>query len=243
MQSNKRTFHDLLSNTREEANQTIDVMAVLLNISAEEYEALETWKYPDEETLKRLCLMMEWNYYDTQRLIINEMISPRRPTAEGVPRDSANSPVAPDGVPQFGHPPTGKGRNSLGERLREVRMITGQSTEIIALMLNLEEEEYLRLERGTPPSDEVLRRISVIYNWNYQDLISVLRSEHAKSFQPSRVGMPFLGSTVYKAHFRQISQELEGMFMNLSDTEQQMVLAQLELIRDTMRRQQKATPA
>ena len=75
---NKNTFHELLRRTRQEADQTDEVMAVVLNMSAEEYRDLETWKYPDEETLKRLCLMMEWNYYDTQRLIINEMISPHR---------------------------------------------------------------------------------------------------------------------------------------------------------------------
>ena len=241
MQSSKRTFHELLSRTRQDADQTSEVMAVLLNMSAEDYEALESWKYPDEETLKRLCLMMEWNYYDTQRLIINEMISPRRPKpAAG---DETGAMAAPQGMPGAGQTPSGGVRNSLGERLREVRMITGQSTEIIALMLNIEEEEYNRLEEGGQPSDEVLRRISMVYNWNYQDLISVLRSEHAKSFQPSRVGMPFLGATAQTARFRQIGQELEGMFMQLSDSEQQMVLAQLELIRDTMRRQQKPSSA
>jgi hypothetical protein len=108
-------------------------------------------------------------------------------------------------------------------------------------MLNIEEEEYNQLEDGLQPNDEVLRRISLVYNWNYQDLISVLRSEHAKSFQPSRVGMPFMGSNAHTARFRQISQEMEGLFIKLSDVDQQSVLAQTELIRETMLRQQKAS--
>lgn len=241
--SNKNTFHELLRRTRQEADQTDEVMAVVLNMSAEEYRDLETWKYPDEETLKRLCLMMEWNYYDTQRLIINEMISPRRPVPAGAgdqdaPRDD---PAAQSLAARTGPPTPAAGRNSLGDRLREVRMITGQSMDIISLMLNIDEEEYKRLEEGMQPSDEVLRRISVIYNWNYQDLISVLRSEHAKNFQPARVGMPFLGSTAQTAHLRQVIRELEGLFVKLADADQKMILGQLELIRDSMRRQQKVS--
>lgn len=226
-----------------EANQTLEVMAVLLSMTVDEYEALETWKYPDEDTLKRLCLMMEWNYYDSQRLIINEMISPHRPNTAG-PEEEARASggqsaavTAPRGAP----PGISAGHNSLGARLREVRMITGQSMDIIALMLNMDEAEYKQLEDGMQPSDEVLRRISLVYNWNYQDLISVLRSEHAKSFQPSRVGMPFLGSNAHTVRFRQISQEMEGLFMRLAEMDQGSVLAQLELIRETMLRQHKAS--
>ena len=131
--------------------------------------ALESWKYPDEDTLKRLCLMMEWNYYDARRLIINEMISPHRPAAmepeEKVPRISEQG--TPGTAPRGAPPGISAGHNSLGARLREVRMITGQSTDIIALMLNIDEDGYKQLEDGMQPSDEVLRRISLVYNWNY----------------------------------------------------------------------------
>ena len=241
--TNKKSFHELLKQTRLEADQTVEVMAVLLNMTGEEYLALESWKYPDEDTLKRLCLMMEWNYYDSQRLIINEMISPHRPMPTE-PDEEYQSNIARPGpatAPRGAPPGISAGHNSLGARLREVRMITGQSTDIISLMLNIDEEEYKQLEDGMQPADEVLRRISLVYNWNYQDLISVLRSEHAKSFQPSRVGMPFLGSNAHSARFRQISQELDGLFGKLSDVDQQIILAQLELIRETMLRQQKAS--
>lgn len=241
--TNKNSFHNLLEQTRLDADQTVEVMAVLLNMSIDDYLALESWRYPDEETLKRLCLMMEWNYYDTQRLIINEMISPHRPTLasseELAPKGSAHAPLPT--VPRGAPPGISSGHNSLGARLREVRMITGQSTDIIALMLNLDEEEYKQLEDGMQPKDDVLRRISLVYNWNYQDLISVLRAEHAKSFQPSRVGMPFMGSNAHTARFRKISQEMEGLFMKLSDVDQKSVLAQFELIRETMLRQKKAS--
>lgn len=240
--TNKNSFHELLKQTRLDADQTVEVMSILLNMTSEEYMALESWKYPDEDTLKRLCMMMEWNYYDARRLIINEMISPHRPAAVEPEEEQRNLERGTRGTAARGAPPgISAGHNSLGARLREVRMITGQSTDIIALMLNVDEEEYKQLEDGMQPPDEVLRRISLVYNWNYQDLISVLRAEHAKSFQPSRVGMPFLGSNAHTARYRQINQEMEGLFMKLSDTDQRSILAQLELVRETMLRQQKAS--
>ncbi|MEE8395793.1 MAG: hypothetical protein V3S29_07035 [bacterium] len=240
MEAGRRTFHDLLRTSRTEADQSPEVMAVLLNMTTEDYEALEAWKYPDEETLKRLCLMSEWNYYDTQRLIINEMISPHR----AAPKESEGEQPAP--APDGGSPrgrektrvPPG-GMSTLGDRLREVRLVTGQSIDIIALLLNIDSEAYTRLEGGEPPTNEVLRRISVTYNWNYQDLVSILRSQHAKSFQPARVGMPFLGATAETGRLRRIVHELEALFGQVPQADRKMVLAQLELVRDSMRRHSK----
>ena len=235
MMETKRTFHGLLQTARETADQSMEVMALMLNLSVEEYQALEEWSYPNDETLRRLCLINEWNYYDTQRLIINEMISPTRPIK---PVDGEDQPeFAKAAAAIQGRTPTAAANiNTLGERLRDVRMVTGQSIEIIAMLLGITPEEYLRMEEGHIPGDDLLRRISMIYNWNYQDLLSILRSQSASRFQPARVGMPFLGSSAQAARLKEVTREVEGLFLKISDKEQGVVLAQLELIRDTMRR-------
>ena len=97
-----QTFHEKLLQGRIAANQTVDAMAILLNITAEHYEQLESGRYPDDETLRRLCKMMGWNYYEAQRLIINEMISPHH-KASGIPARtpepaSARSPTTSGGT-------------------------------------------------------------------------------------------------------------------------------------------------
>ena len=241
MQFRKKSFHQLLRDARSTANQSVEVMGFLLNLSGEEYEALESWKYPDEETLKRLCLMMEWNYYDTQRLIINEMISPHRdavPEAEE-PGGQLGRPSPPTEGERT-HPAAPK-TTSLGERLREVRLVTGQSIDIIALMLGIDADHYKRCEEGEHPSDNLLRRISTVYNWNYQDLLAVLKSSQARSFQPAQVGMPYLGASGQISRVRKIFREMEEVFPLIPDEDKKFVISQLELVRDSMRRHQKAS--
>jgi len=242
MNSPKRTFHELLRSSREAANQTHEVMAVVLGLSVEDYEDLESHKYPDEETLKRLCLINEWNYYDTQRLIINEMITPHnaekhssRPV-EKKDKAGAGKPAS-SGIPRSRE----MKMTTMGDRLREVRLVTGQSIDIISLLLGIDSEHYKRLEEGEPPNDELLRKISVVYNWNYQDLETLLRSQIAKNFQPSRVGMPFMASSASHTRFQQIVREMEKLFLRVQDADQKMALGQLELIRETLRRHQKAS--
>ena len=241
MQFRKRSFHQLLHEARRTANQSVEVMGFLLNMSGEDYEALESWKYPDEETLKRLCLMMEWNYYDTQRLIINEMISPHREAApEGEePEAESARPARPAGAERT-HPAAPK-TTSMGERLREVRLVTGQSIDIIALMLGIDADHYKRLEEGEHPSDTLLRRISTVYNWNYQDLLAVLKSSQALSFQPAQVGMPYLGASAQVSRVKKIFREMEEVFPLIPDEDKLFVISQLELVRDSMRRHQKAS--
>jgi len=231
-----RTFHEQLREGRQAAKQTPEVMAVLLNMSLPEYQALEGGEYPDEETLKRLCTMMEWNFYDTHRLIINELIAPPKPRAAEPPRQQ---PVPPP-TPAAGRPPL---LETLGSRLRAVREGTGQSEEIISRLLHIDVETYQRLEAGEAPPDGLLRRISMVYNWNYHDLVALQRAEHARSFQPAHQGVPFSGRTGHLVRWRALVLEMEPLFAGLPAPEQERALAQLELIRDSLARLAVAPPA
>ncbi|NIV39609.1 MAG: hypothetical protein GWN58_62430, partial [Anaerolineae bacterium] len=76
-----------------------------------------------------LCVMLEWNFYDVQRLVINEISA--RPAPTPLPANEAalealqSVPVGKLPV-RDGHPDT------LGARLRQVREATGQTADIIA---------------------------------------------------------------------------------------------------------------
>lgn len=248
----KKTFAKLLQEARLAGEQTTDVMAVLLNITQEEYELLESGQYPDDETLRRICTLLGWNYYDTQRLLINEMIAPRNLAraagkAEAKTEAKPKAPAA-TGAGELPPPPplehvTAGGRaarptqpETLGSRLREVRLVTGQSVDVIAMLLNTDGETYMALEAGASPSDEMLRRISSVYRWNYQELLNLLRTEHAHSFQPVRVGTPYPAATADLEKLKALNQEVQNIFYRMAPQERVRVLAQIELIRDTMRR-------
>jgi transcriptional regulator with XRE-family HTH domain len=146
-------------------------------------------------------------------------------------------PLNPDGTP-------GSGKvESLGSRLKDVRLLTGQSMEIIGALLNIGAPAYQRLEDGESPSDELLRRISMIYNWNYYDLQAILRSEQARQLQPRRVGNPFPNTTVRLNRLRGVCRDIETVFGIAPEAEQDLMLAQLELIRGTLQRHRRTEPA
>lgn len=230
----KPRFSELLRQRREIADQSTEVMAILLNLEEAEYLAIEGGtKYPDNETLRRLCMMMEWNYYDTQRIIINEMAAP---TAAG-PLSSQGA-AAMRALQTFPLDKPGKIQDSLGNRLKEVRQRTGQTADIIALLLQIDVDAYMRLEGGEDPGDELLRRISMVYDWNFHDLITLLRSEQARTLQPRRIGSPFPQASARSIRLKSLVGELDLLFARLSEKDQQFVLTQLELIRETMGRLQ-----
>jgi transcriptional regulator with XRE-family HTH domain len=241
-----QTFHQMLLQARVNANQTVDAMAVLLNMSPEDYEHLESGKYPDDETLRRLCKLMGWNYYEAQRLIINEMISPHPKALPGTgaaPTKASPAPKdLPVGTPTPTHQVTGPGiprRNDpLGSRLRDARLNLGQSKDILALLLNCTTEDFDRYENGESPPDEVLRRMSLVFNWNYLDLTDAVRSQQAYAFQPRMPAPAFAGATALLGRLNQVVGEIGTLFTRLPQPDQHATLAQLELVRDTMRRHQ-----
>ena len=237
MSTDKQSFHELLRQAREAASQTPEVMGVLLGIDPEDYEAIEQGlKYPDDETLRRLCMMLQWNYYETQRLLINEMVAPGpRPQQAG---RSAGGAAPATGAGQTGGERDGNRPDTLGNRLKEVRLVTGQSVEIIAMLLGIDPETYQGIEAGDSPSDAVLRRISMVYNWNYNELLSILRAEQARAFQPRRVGSAYPAASQRTEQLHTLFQEMERLFPGLPQSEQDTVLAQARLIRDTMRQHQ-----
>jgi len=232
MQKSRR-FHELLREARERARQSIEVMGILLNMDEEDYLAIERGEtYPDNETLKRLCMMLEWNYYDSQRMVINEIAShpgSAAPGSEAAIRALQSAQL--DAGTQSVEP-----RDTLGARLRQVRESTGQSIDIIAMLLNVLPELYLRVEGGEAPGDDMLRRISMVYGWNYHDLQTLLRTEHARALQPHRIGSPFPSTSAHSGQLRPLMHEIEGLFTGLHERDQHLVISQLELIRETLRK-------
>lgn len=235
----KKSFHERLRETRENAGQSAEVMSILLSMDEGDYQSLEQGEtFPDNETLKRLCMMMEWNYYDTRRLIANEMTAPLPDgIAPGTTEDSAFQAlhVAASGASGQSTP---RRFDTLGSRLKEVRLQTGQTVDIIGKLLNIEPDVYRQMEAGEHPTDDLLKRISIIYDWNFYDLITLLRSERAKELQPRQIGNPFPGATELPPRLKTLLDDMQGQFVKIQSRDQKMILSQLELVLETMRRMQ-----
>jgi len=60
--------------------------------------------------------------------------------------------------------------SKLNEMILEFREDIGQSIEGLALLMQMEPEEYARLEKDWIPPDETLQRLCALFEWNYQEI-------------------------------------------------------------------------
>ena len=60
--------------------------------------------------------------------------------------------------------------SELNQRIREFREEIGQSIEGLALLMQMEPQEFARLEADWIPSDEILQRLCSLFEWNYKDI-------------------------------------------------------------------------
>ena len=56
--------------------------------------------------------------------------------------------------------------SELNQKIREFREDIGQSIEGLALLMQIEPEEFERLEEGWIPPDEILQRLCTLFEWN-----------------------------------------------------------------------------
>ena len=115
---------------REDIGQSIEGLALLMQMEPGEFARLEEDWIPPDEILERLCSLFEWNYKDIKRLADNTPNS--RPkeksrgnkqqlSGEGVPDYTAPTPLA--GMVR-------KARNNANpESTKSVRQVTNKPTE------------------------------------------------------------------------------------------------------------------
>ena len=60
--------------------------------------------------------------------------------------------------------------SELNQKIREFREDIGQSIEGLALLMQMEPEEFARLEEDWIPPDEILQRLCSLFEWNYKDI-------------------------------------------------------------------------
>ena len=233
-------FPQRLAQSRMDAGQTPEGMAMLLGVSEDYYLLLEENTQPDDDLLRRICGLFNWNYNEfLQKLRTRHhpLFSTSRPpfSYDEIRRDE-NSGEIPQ-LPEI--PPS----QPLNERIRQAREEVSQSIEGLALLLQLSPEYYEQIESGKiNPDEDLLKRISALFQWNFQDLI---KEERRSSFQNFHLPQNLLKSR----SLNDASREMKQVVRNISEDwgqlnleQQRLLLNQLELIRDTMKRWKKNVP-
>ena len=140
---------------RENIGQSIEGLALLMQMEPEEFARLEEDWIPPDEILQRLCSLFEWNYKDIKRLADN---TPNSKPKEN--KQKVSGEVAPDDIA-----PT-----PFSSMVREARNNAGQDIKGISTLLGVSTDYYEEIEAGLVPPDNLLRKLCSLYGWNYKQI-------------------------------------------------------------------------
>ena len=63
-------LNEMIREFRESINQSVEALAMLLQLSPEEYTRLEESWNPPDPVLERICTLFEWNYQEIKRIAL-----------------------------------------------------------------------------------------------------------------------------------------------------------------------------
>ena len=152
-------LNEMIKDFRLSIDQSIEALALLMQMDPEEYARLEEDWNPPAEILQRLCALFEWNYQDISRIAMNTPQAPQSQLTEG-----------------------GRARATFGEQLQAERLAVGQTLEGLSTLLGIPVDYYQALEEGVTPPDELLRKICSMFEWNYRQVRQRLITSTNPSF-------------------------------------------------------------
>ena len=228
-------FHHMLQTAREQVGQTPEGIATLLNIPTESYETFEAGQVPPDDLVRQICALFGWNYRTIRQQLINHAVP------HMVVRQPPLSLKEIQSLPKKDrHPillPEEKEEDTLAFRLRETRTHFGQTTDGVALLLNISEDYYVQLESGLIPDPELLKRIASLFEWNYNELRLLVQNENIHQFQPSVTALTSPASAL-SSQLETVLLEIKQSWQQIHPEKKELLLAQLEVIRDTAKRWQ-----
>ena len=151
---------------REDIGQSIEGLALLMQMEPEEFARLEEDWIPPNEILQRLCSLFEWNYKDIKRLADNTPNSKPKEKNHGnkqqVYLEGKTGDIAP---------------TPLAGMVRESRNNAGQDTKGIATLLGVSLDYYAEIESGLVPPDNIIRKLCSLYGWNYKQIQQKIKTQ------------------------------------------------------------------
>ena len=228
----KNHLAKLIKDAREDANQDSLGIATLLGISVDYYNELEDGAIPNDELLRKLCLLFGWNYkqilqkvnsqnsifYGTQQpLFLASEVKARMPKQETIDFPDIPPPL------------------QLHEQILQARMNADQNVEGISLLLQINPELYEQIESGyVKPDPDLLKRISALFDWNYNELLNREKNSQYSQLLPAITSLDNSESSIEIIKLRQILDEISDYWHVLNEDQKKTIFSQIEFIRDSM---------
>ena len=218
-------FSEMLQESREAVGQSPEGVATLLGIDSQFYLSIEQGLTPSDDLLQQICSLFHWNYRQVRQRLINRNASMlfQRPTAS-TPVETTELPAAPAPGP------------ALGTRIREQREAVGQTLDGLSILLEISPEFLEEIENGTVhPDAALLRRIAALFQWNFHALQLDEQKRRLPDFHPVVMRLPNEAQPQQRQRLKSLQNAIAEPWLRLTAKQQESVLAQLELIRDTVR--------
>ena len=226
-------FDETLRNARLAVKQSPEGIATLLNIPVDLYLRIEDGLIPADDLVRRICSLFSWNYLQTKRLLINRstprIVSPQPPQSlkELQSRQTKTGQMAPS---------TTVSHETLGQRLQKGRLGVLQSSEAIAVLLNVPTDYYEELESGAQlPDPDLLKRIAALFHWNFNELHLLVQNANIHQFQPFVTAPSDALASESLIKLQTIQKEIAQDWKLLSKVQQDLLLAQLEIIHKSVK--------
>jgi len=101
--------------------------------------------------------------------------------------------------------------------------------------LQINPELYEQIESGIVfPDPDLLKRISSLFGWNYNELLNREKSSHFSELLPAITSLNSPDSSITEIKLRNILRDISDTWRKLSKDQQQTLLMQLEFLRGSM---------
>ncbi len=151
---------------REDIGQSIEGLALLMQMEPEEFALLEKDWIPPDAILKRLCSLFEWNYKDIKRLAQNtpnlKLKERNNAKNQQILGETTSNEIAP---------------TPLAGIVRDARNNAGQDIKGISTLLGVSVDYYEEIESGLVPPDNILRKLCSLYGWNYKQIQQKIKTQ------------------------------------------------------------------
>ena len=101
----------------------------------------------------------------------------------------------------------------LNEMIKEFRLSIDQSVEAIALLMQMDSDDYARLEEDWIPPADILQRLCALFEWNYQDIsrlaLNTPQARQTSTIEGNRARATF--GEQLQAERLAVGQTLEGL--------------------------------
>tara|TARA_B100000945_G_C20364786_1_gene589002 strand:- start:3 stop:989 length:987 start_codon:yes stop_codon:yes gene_type:complete len=151
---------------REDIGQSIEGLALLMQMEPEDFARLEEDWIPPDEILQRLCSLFEWNYKNIKRL------ANKTPNSKPKAEYHGNNQKLSEGRASTEIAPT-----PLAGMLQKSRNNARQDLKGISTLLGISVDYYEEIEAGLVPPDKILRKLCSLYGWNYKNIQQKIKTQ------------------------------------------------------------------